>query len=570
MASTGAISASNLFTLKYSSASVVSSSVAIHGATSGNGNQVGIMNVSGMPSMYGKVITGITLTFTCGPYGGGSSTTKTLYLYGSYKTSYSSSDKGEDYVGTSLGSVSGTFYNNTRTVTLNSTTNKNTFEAVANFIKTGGRVFVMYDSGASVSGTYSANYLGVTAFSVNVTYGNSSDYQGVPSVQMNGATVSSASVGSTVDIAMAVKDDTYKYKLEYQVQGGTKTLIANNVTKDGTEWTIPDTLEVGKTCYVYATTYDADGNIVTSDAAFTTFVLAAPPSVPIIDDVTIGNADNELEDQFGSIIQAKSYLKITMLFTHSGDIEKLSQWSLTVGGTTVSGNDFEDVTIEGVDYKRKIYTTVNPARTAGTNVCEVTVTDTDGAQATQSVNYNVLSYYAPQITGFKAEKNGTKIKYSINASIAALYKDSTHHNTYSCKLYYKEADAEDFDPTDVINVTGFVQTGSAYVLTIVDDDSDDVLDSTKNYSFKVEVKDYFATVERTGFYAERSLIMDFPNQTTGKVRLYRGMEFNGQTAAELLEAFKQYIGVTGGYEIVTGTTEPTSLQPNQIYLMYEE
>lgn len=130
--------------------------------------RVGVILFNGAGSaLNGKNISSITLTTKAS--GSGNSGSKTLYIrksnYQSINTSYSPAS----YVGDSLGTLTGTFYGNTSTFTLNSSSNVSLFYALKSYLEAGNSVITIY-TGESTSSTWSSNYLGLTSVTINVTY----------------------------------------------------------------------------------------------------------------------------------------------------------------------------------------------------------------------------------------------------------------------------------------------------------------------------------------------------------------------------------------------------------------
>lgn len=92
-------------------------------------------------ALKGKIITQITLKITCSAAGSGSSSKKLSFrraVYQSLKTGIT----GSAQVGSELGTLTGTFYNNTATHTLNTSTNAALFAAMKTYLAEGNSVLV--------------------------------------------------------------------------------------------------------------------------------------------------------------------------------------------------------------------------------------------------------------------------------------------------------------------------------------------------------------------------------------------------------------------------------------------
>ena len=153
--------------------SVGTSNGACQGAyqgTSASNSRVGVMvfNNAGA-TLKGKVITKIVFSITCSGAGSGSSSKKLTFhkaLYQSLKTGI----KGSAQVGDTLGTLTGKFYSNTASHTLNDTTNTAFFNNLKAYLTAGNSVLVLYNGETSSSSGYSTNYARVTSITMTVTY----------------------------------------------------------------------------------------------------------------------------------------------------------------------------------------------------------------------------------------------------------------------------------------------------------------------------------------------------------------------------------------------------------------
>lgn len=138
--------------------------------TTASKSRVGVMVFSGAGSaLKGKIITQIALKITCSAAGSGSSSKKLSFrraVYQSLKTGIT----GSAQVGAALGTLTGTFYNNTVTHTLNATANAALFNAMKAYLAEGNSALVLYNGETSSSSGYSGNYARVTTCGITVTY----------------------------------------------------------------------------------------------------------------------------------------------------------------------------------------------------------------------------------------------------------------------------------------------------------------------------------------------------------------------------------------------------------------
>ena len=138
--------------------------------TSASRSRVGVMVFSGAgAALKGKIITQITLRITCSAAGSGSSSKKLSFRRANYQT-LQTGITGAAQVGAALGTLTGKFYNNTVTHTLNASTNAALFEAMKDYFAEGNSVLVLYNGETSSSSGYSSNYARVTSCTITVIY----------------------------------------------------------------------------------------------------------------------------------------------------------------------------------------------------------------------------------------------------------------------------------------------------------------------------------------------------------------------------------------------------------------
>ena len=138
--------------------------------TSASRSRVGVMVFSGTgAALKGKIITQITLRITCSAAGSGSSSKKLSFRRANYQT-LQTGITGAAQVGAALGTLTGKFYNNTVTHTLNASTNAALFEAMKDYFAEGNSALVLYNGETSSSSGYSSNYARVTTCVLTVTY----------------------------------------------------------------------------------------------------------------------------------------------------------------------------------------------------------------------------------------------------------------------------------------------------------------------------------------------------------------------------------------------------------------
>ena len=156
-----------------SSWSTGSSNGACQGAYKGTTaakSRVGVMVFNGAgAALKGKLIQQISLSITCSGAGSGSSG-KVLTFHKANYQSLNTGVRGSAQVGDTLGTLTGKFYSNTVTHTLNVSTNAALFSVMKAYFEAGNSALVLYNGETSSSSGYSSNYARVTSCTITVTY----------------------------------------------------------------------------------------------------------------------------------------------------------------------------------------------------------------------------------------------------------------------------------------------------------------------------------------------------------------------------------------------------------------
>lgn len=120
-------------------------------------------------ALKGKLIQQISLNITCSGAGSGSSS-KVLTFHKANYQSLNTGVYGSAQVGATMGTLTGKFYSNTVTHTLNASTNAALFSTMKAYFEAGNSVLVLYNGETSSSSGYSSNYARVTSCTLTVTY----------------------------------------------------------------------------------------------------------------------------------------------------------------------------------------------------------------------------------------------------------------------------------------------------------------------------------------------------------------------------------------------------------------
>ena len=133
-------------------------------------SRVGVMVFTNAgTTLKGKVIQSIKFSITCSAAGSSSSSKVLTFKEAKYQAP-ASGLKGSDLVGTTLGTLTGKFYNNTTTHTLNASTNASLFSKMAAYFAAGNQTLVIHNGETSSSSGYSTNYARITSITITVTY----------------------------------------------------------------------------------------------------------------------------------------------------------------------------------------------------------------------------------------------------------------------------------------------------------------------------------------------------------------------------------------------------------------
>lgn len=138
--------------------------------TTASMSRVGVMVFPGAgAALRGRNISKIELSITCSSSGSGRDT-KVLTFHAANTQSLDTTITGSAQVGTTLGTLTGTFYNNTSSHTLDADHNAQLFAALKSYLEDGNSALVLYNGETSSSSSYSTNYARITSITMTVTY----------------------------------------------------------------------------------------------------------------------------------------------------------------------------------------------------------------------------------------------------------------------------------------------------------------------------------------------------------------------------------------------------------------
>ena len=471
----------SLITRKKTSSSNAKSGYACQEFYDSSYNYVGVICFSGM-ALANKVITGISITAVSQAAGYGASHTKTVYVRKSNYQNTSTSATGAGYAGDALGTFTGSFYNNTTTVSITGSLLTN----LAAYFAAGNNTITIYNpSPVESSHGYSNNYLQWSSVTMTVTY---TEAASVPTVSS-----SSVNLGSAVTISTNRLTTSATHTLTYAF-GSTSGTIATGVG-DSVSWTpglalaaqIPNA--TSGLCTITCKTFVSGTETGSSSVTLT---LNVPSSVvPSISGVTTAEATSGIAAQFGGYVRTRS--KLSVAISASG-----SQ------GSTVSSYR---TTLDNVTYTASSFTS-NTLNTAGTLTLTVTVTDSRGRTATTSKSITVLDYSPPSLTAFRAERcntdgsaaqmDGTRVRVSLAGSVSSVGS----RNTISCAVYYKLSTASAWTQATTVSASNYAVSATNLLLS-------QTFDTLSSYDLKVRLTDYFYYVEQTVSIGTKQVLMDF-------------------------------------------------------------
>lgn len=152
---------------------------ATHGYYGSNGNWVGMVLLN--TSLAGLDITGIHVSMTANA--AGSTGNKSVYFYTSNYQTTTASGKGSIYPNSMLGSVSGTFRNETTEIDLTGSL----LTGMASYLSGGSQMLVLYDPNGST-----ANYCRFTGITLTISYRTYVETQKTVKIRHNGQWVECA------------------------------------------------------------------------------------------------------------------------------------------------------------------------------------------------------------------------------------------------------------------------------------------------------------------------------------------------------------------------------------------
>lgn len=323
--------------------------------------------------------------------------------------------------------------------------------------------------------TLSGNYVGSVSASGGI------DCDVIPRATKPYCSPASVYFGNSVTIKTPRASSDFGHVISYSYYD-TNVQIADNQWNDEFKWTVPISLidKMTNASQSYLTfkvdTYNRAGKYIGTN--YCRLDLLMPSGYePTITGITYANDDAAIANRFGAstIIQGISKVKFNVS-TSTKNGATITYYYNEIDGQIAQGPNTWFVT--------------QPIKTSGTVVLKSTVTDSRGQKATLSKNIVVTEWYSPTVKNVsaqrwnvstnKADDNGTAVKITYSFSIAPV----ANKNDKTVMIQYKDGETWTTLATYTDSYSG---DNKVYISSAGKFSTDNA------YSFRVLVKDYFAT-----------------------------------------------------------------------------
>lgn len=353
-------------------------------------------------------------------------------------------------------------------------------------------------SGGSVSGTVTLS-----------TIARASDFTMPESVTLGQSatvTVTPKSSGFLHDVWYSIYSDQYGVAMNEQTREGVFTPplnIANSMPGKTREWA---------TMFVdtWVGAIGTGGTMIGRKSKI--FYLDVPPSiVPSISNIALSERESAIQTQFGCYVQGKSRLHVDV--TAAGAYHStISSYQTGTNGQTFSTASFDTDLLS----------------TVGTNNVTVTVSDSRGRNATETVQYSVVEYHSPMLSSVTAQRcvsdgtpqdDGTYLVVDVQGKISPV----NNHNTRGLIIKYKKTGDEEF-ASHVVELNSYTINTQQIISGF---------DVNYTYDVVVELTDYFKTEQRNISIPTEKTILDFnaagDGMAIGKVSEGTGLDIAWDT-----------------------------------------
>lgn len=309
-------------------------------------------------------------------------------------------------------------------------------------------------------------------------------------------------LGDSITINLPRADNSFTHTLTYRV--GTEASYSGNIAAGATTtalWEIPlsiagawTTRNTG-TVTIICNTYN--GSTLIGTESINISVKIPDSVVPVILEVSIAEATQDIATKFGAYVQGKSTLSVDISAT----------------GAYRSWITKYETTILGVKYSGDYFVSQKLTSSGDVSVA-ITVRDSRGRTATKIVTIPVLAYQPPQIISMSAYRvnadgesadDGERVAINVSYTVASVNNKNTR--LYSVK--YRNSNMYSF--TDIVTNQA-AQTSYAGTLTYV---NSPVISGDNAWVVQFELSDYFTTTSVTAEIPTAFTLMDFRSNGKG-------------------------------------------------------
>ena len=405
-------------------------------------------------------ITNIVMSVSVGATGG--SYTKYLYLHiGGYN-------------GSSAGNYSfSSFYNTTKSKTLNESSNSGGFNTIKNYILSGGSTFGIYNGGSSRGKqdgkSYDYDYLSLTSMSFTITY----------EFKRSVGSIGPSDTGSASTMYITSYNSSYSHRVTWRLDNNNHTeSVSSGSTNPTASYTIPHSWlpnSTAGTATAILETLDSGGNSL--GTVEYQFSLTVPASiVPSISNVSNAHVNDGQSQNLGVYIQGKSKSTITVGSMYPGSGAKITSytiWTEPNYGSVSEGGLYSD------SLSSKTLTTANLSG-SGNVYYKVTVTDSRGRTATVNNLYFYVNPYSPPRLDY------TPTVYRSDASGNRRDSDGKYAAVTASISYATVSGANNALVTHTITVNGVTSDISSNITVVV---GNNALELDRSYSASIYLLD---------------------------------------------------------------------------------
>ena len=318
----------------------------------------------------------------------------------------------------------------------------------------------------------------------------------IPRASKPTLSASSVTMGNSLTVYTNRASSNFTHSLYYQIGSGGWNTIGTGIGTSKS-WSVPISFanstpnSTNLSVKLWLETYNGSTYIGCNSVSFTANV----PSniVPIINSVTLSESISEIYQQFGVFVQGKSKI--------SGSISSSGSYSSTIKSYSIS--------ISNANYTTNNFTT-DYLISSGENVCSVTVKDSRGRTASQTINFNVVEYSNPVINSFlvsRCNQDGTPNDEGncVKCDIAANISSVNNKNTKLFQIKYKKTSETEWNIFNLDSTIYFLNT--TQIIQNIDTESE--------YNFKVVATDFFSFAEYSHNVSTAYTLMDFNHSGRG-------------------------------------------------------